>query len=225
MTTDATRRRVLMRASLWAGLPAAGLLAGCGSLGSLLPPASPAPSLFALDDATPSPAAAPSPAPPATAPTLIVNTPRAAAGFDTPRILYVRKAHELEAFAHSQWVDTPAQMLALLIGKALERTGAFRAVLLAPTAAAAELRLDTELLRLQHEFLVQPSRVRVTVRAVLVDIATRRVVAWREFDTSVASATEDPYGGVVAANQAVTKLLAELAAFCAQAAAQQPASR
>ena len=78
-------------------------------------------------------------------------------------------------------------------------------MLRAPTAATAELRLDTELIRLQHEFLVQPSRVRLTLRAVLVDIATRRVVAWREFDTSVPSASEDPYGGVVAANQAVRR--------------------
>ena len=52
----------------------------------------------------------------------------------------------------------------------------------------------------------------------LVETATRRVVAWREFDTHVPSASEDTYGGVLAANQAVKALLAELAAFCAQAA-------
>lgn len=225
MTTDATRRRVLTRAAQWASLPAAGLLGACGSLGSLLPPAPPPPALFSLDDAAPSSAGGPAPTPPPNAPTLMVNTPRAAAGFDSLRIVYVRKPHELEAFAYSQWVDTPAQMLAPLIVKALERSAAFRAVLLAPTAASVDLRLDTELIRLQHEFLAQPSRVRLTLRAVLVDVATRRVVAWREFDTRVASATEDPYGGVVAANEAVSKLLGELAAFSAQAALQAPAAR
>jgi cholesterol transport system auxiliary component len=217
-----SRRRVLARATLWTGLPA---LAGLGACASLLPKATPSPTLFALDDASPaSPPVAP-PAPPPTAPTLIVNTPRAVAGFDTPRIVYVRQAHELEAFAYNQWVEPPALMLAPLIAKAVERTGAFRAVLQAPTSAVAELRLDTELIRLQHEFLAQPSRVRLTLRAVLFDTATRRVVAWREFDTSVTSATEDPYGGVVAANQAVGKLLAELAAFCAQATSQPPLPR
>ena len=211
--TNALRRHLLASAALWTGLSATGGLAGCASL---LPTPPPAPAQFALDDLAQAEASAPMP--PATGPTLIVSAPRAAAGFDTRRIVFLRQPHELEAFAYNQWVDTPAQMLAPLIAQAIERSGAFRAVLRAPTAATADLRLDTELIRLQHEFLVQPSRVRMTLHAVLVDTATRRVVAWREFDTSVPSASEDPYGGVLAANQAVKALLAELAAFCAQAA-------
>ena len=135
------------------------------------------------------------------------------------------EGHAVEAFAYSQWVDTPALMLAPLIAQAIERTGAFRAVLRAPTAATGELRLDTELIRLQHEFTAAPSRVRLTLRAVLVEPATRRVVASREFDTSVVSASEDTYGGVLAANEAVKALLAELAVFCAQAAAAMTAAR
>jgi cholesterol transport system auxiliary component len=200
-------------ATLWAGAALVGLLAGCGSL---LPKPPQVPTQFALDVAAP--AALPAKAPAATATTLLVATPRAAPGFDTRNIVYVRQAHEIEAFAYSQWVDTPAQMLAPLIVNAIERTAAFRAVLRAPTVGSAELRLDTELIRLQHEFTVQPSRVRLTLRAVLFDTATRRVLAWREFDTSVPSASEDPYGGVVAANRAVGELLPELAAFCARAA-------
>jgi cholesterol transport system auxiliary component len=214
------RRRVLKRAILWAAPSALGL-AGCGSL---LPKPPAAPTLYALDEgAAPATVAAPAPRP--DAPTLIVNPPRAAAGFDSRHIVYLRQAHELESFAFSQWVDAPAQMLAPLIVNAIARTGAFRAVLLAPTSAAAELRLDTELVRLQHEFVAAPSRVRLTLRAVLVETSTRRVVALREFDTSVVSASEDPYGGVVAANRAVGELLAELAAFSAQAAASATAAR
>ena len=96
--------------------------------------------------------------------------------------------------------------------------------MLAPIAAAGDLRLDTELLRLQQDFATQPSHVHFTLRAHLVDNATRRVLAWRVFDASVAAATDDPYGGVVAANRAVQTVLEQLAGFCATAAAQwQPA--
>jgi cholesterol transport system auxiliary component len=212
--THLARRRVLSEAALWACVLATSGLIGCSSL---LPKPPPAPAQFALDDL----ATAPSPSRqlPAAGPTLIVGTPRAAAGFDTQRIVYLRQAHELEAFAYSQWVDTPAQMLAPLIAQAMERSGAFRAVLRAPAGASAELRLDTELIRLQQEFFTRPSRVRLTLRAVLIDVATRGVVAAREFDTSVAAASDDPYGGVLAANQATRELLAELAAFSARAAA------
>jgi cholesterol transport system auxiliary component len=67
--------------------------------------------------------------------------------------------------------------------------------------------------RLQQDFASQPSRVHFTLRAHLVDSATRRVLAWRVFDESVAAATDDPYGGVVAANRAVQTVLEQLAGF------------
>jgi cholesterol transport system auxiliary component len=152
------------------------------------------------------------------APTLIVNPPRAAAGFDSQRIVYVREAHKREYFAHSEWIDTPARMLAPLIVVAVENSGTFRAVVLTPSAATGDLRLDTEIVGLQHEFDARPSRVRFTLRAYVVDNATRRVVAWREFDEAVPAATENPYGGILAANRAVQTVLGQLADFCTAAA-------
>ena len=210
-------RRLRLRAgtALLASGLSLGLLGSCGS--SLLPKPAPPPALYTLDDAPAS--AAPLPALAAAAPTLIVNTPRAASGFDTPHIVYLRRAHEIEYFALNQWVDTPAHMLAPLIARAVERTGAFRAVLLTPTPAAGRFRLDTELIRLQQDFSAAPSHVRLTLRAVLVDTATRSVVARREFDARMASNSDDPYGGVSAAQAATQQVLAELAAFCVEAAA------
>ena len=200
-----------------ATLLALSLLGGCAS--SLLPKPAPPPALYTLDDGGSGAAsAAPLPAPGASAPTLIVNAPRAAAGFGTSRIVYVRRAHEIEYFALSRWVDTPSHMLTPLMARAIERTGAFRAVVSAPTAASGRFRLDTELVRLLQDFSAAPSRVRFTLSAVLIDTATRSVVARREFDASVASSSEDPYGGVSAAQEATQRVLAELAAFCAEAA-------
>ena len=188
------------------------LLAVC-ACGTLRPAATPQPAFYALDGTR---GAAPAEAP-AAAPTLIINSPHAAAGFDSPRIIYVRETHQLEYFAHSEWVDPPARMLAPLLVAAIESTGAFRAVVLTPSAAAGDLRLDTEIIRLQHEFLARPSAVRFTLRAYLVDDKTRRVLAWREFDGMVAAASEDPYGGVVAANRAVQAALHDLSVFLREA--------
>jgi cholesterol transport system auxiliary component len=153
------------------------------------------------------------------APTLVVALPRAAAGYDSQRMIYLRQQYELQYFAHSQWVDTPARMLQPLIAAAVERRGRFRAVVLMPASVSGDYRLETELLRLQQEFLSRPSRVHLSLRATLTEMTTRRVVAWRQFDAVVPAATDDPYGGVVAANRAVDELLEQLAAFCADAAA------
>ncbi len=202
----AARRGRLLAAGL--------LLLTVGACGALRPAATPHPAFYSLDSAPRAATAAAS----ASTPTLIINPPHAAAGFDSQRIIYVREAHKLEYFAHSEWVDPPARMLGALLVAALENSGAFRAVVLTPGAAAGDLRLDTEIIRLQHEFQGSPSRVRFTLRAYLVNDRTRRVLAWREFDGYAAAASEDPYGGVVAANRAVQDVLEELSRFCAEAA-------
>ena len=190
------------------------LVCGCGTI---WPEPTPHPNFYSLADARNTATRAPARAA-VTAPTLIVSPPRAAAGFDSRRIMYVRHADQFEYFAHNEWVDTPARMLAPLIVAAVERSGAFRAVVQTPSPVAGEMRLDTEILGLQHEFLNAPSRVRFTLRAYLVESVTRRVIASRGFEAAVPAASEDPYGGVVAANRAVQTVLQDLAAFCAEAA-------
>ena len=209
-----------------------GVLNGCGSL---LPKAPDQPTLYLLDGMpTNAQPGAPTSAQTnartnnvdlkqvmsgAQLPTLTIGTPIAAAGFGGVHIVYQRKAHELERFALNQWVDTPAQMLAPQIVRAVENTGAFRGVVRASTAAASDFRLDTEIVRLQQNFISTPSETRFTLRAVLVNSATRRIVGAREFDASAAAASEDPRSGVDAANAAVRQVLADLAKFCAEAVA------
>lgn len=196
------------------------LIGGCSGL---LPKPQPQPTYYALDAsgaAREQHASAGTERPrPSAAPTLVVNPPRAAAGYDSQRILYVRQAHKLEYFAHSQWIDTPARMLAPLIVAAVDDRGTFDAVLQSASGANGDLRLDIEILRLQQDFSSSPSQVRFTLRAYLVDSSSRRVLDWRDFDHSVAARSDDPYGGVIAANHAVHTVLAQLAAFCADAAA------
>ena len=87
-----------------------------------------------------------------------------------------------------------------------------------PGTNALSLEFSPAILRLQHEFQGAPSHVRFTLRAYLVESATRKVIASREFESVVPSASEDPKGGVTAANSAVQSVLGELSTFCAEAA-------
>ena len=205
-----------------------------GACSSLLPKPTPAPSFYALN-------AGPAPARPAAsaagaasprAPTLVVEAPQAAAGYDSARIVYTRQPHQLEAFAHSEWVDTPARMLWPMLVDTLSAGGAFRGVVGTLSAASTELRLSTEIVRLQQEFGAQGSSVRFTLRASLVDGVTRQLLATRDFEAVAEAATADAQGGVLAADRAVRTVLQALARFCADtsaawlgaAAHRQPAS-
>jgi len=190
------------------------LLGACGVLSQVK---APQPAFYVLDGAPTADLPATRAALPKTpgAPTLIVNPPHAAAGFDSQHIIYVREPHQLEYFAHSEWADTPARMLAPLIVAALAKDPAFAAVVPTPSTAIGKLRLDVEIVRLQHEFDHSPSRVRLTLRAYLVDTETRRVLGWQAFEEVVEAARDTPYGGVVAGNEAARKVIDRLVAFCA----------
>lgn len=198
----------------WIALLALCWLSGCAA--SFLPRQASPPALYTLDVAAQT-ASIPIPVPEPGAPTLIVNAPTAASGFDSARLAYVQRAYEIEYFTLHQWVDTPVHMLEPLLLRAIEATGAFHAVVSAPTTASGRFRLDTRLIRLQQDFTVRPSQVRLTLRAALIDATTRSVVAQGEFNASVASSSEDPYGGIIAAQLATAQVLADLAAFCAAA--------
>ena len=207
---DQLRRRALA----WLGVLGFTGITGCGSL---LPKPAAAPALFLLEGVAPTTADMPSKPGLATATsTLVVAEPRAAPGYGTRQMAYVRTASQIEYFAFNQWAQPPAVMLAPLLAHAIERTGAFRSVVRAPISVAGDIRLETELIRLHQDFSVAPSRVRLAVRVVLIDTATRRVLATREFEAQAPSASEDPAGGVMAANEAAQRVAAEVGAFCAE---------
>jgi cholesterol transport system auxiliary component len=199
---------------LWAERSAA--LLGTFALGAcslLNPSASVPPSFYWIDGSHSQVNASRPDASERTLPTLIINPPHAAAGFDSQRIIYIREAHKLEYFAHSEWVDSPARMLGPLLVAAIKRSGTYGAIVLSPASASGDQRLDIEIIRLQHNFQTQPSRVQLTLRAYLLDDATRRVLAWKEFEGEALSATETAQGGVSAANIAMQDVLDQLAQF------------
>jgi cholesterol transport system auxiliary component len=148
---------------------------------------------------------------------LVVAAPRASAGFDSTAMIYLRRPNELESYAHHAWAEPPAQMLAPLMVRSLQSSRPGVAVLMAPSAASASLRLETELLRLQQDFNTSPSVLRLSLRAVLLNSVSRKPLAWREFDEAIAAPSEDAEGGVAAAHEATVRLLAALSVWLAAA--------
>jgi len=108
-----------------------------------------------------------------------------------------------------------------LLRYALEQTSSFRAIVRAPGSYAADIRLETELIRLQQDFQKQPSQVQLTLRTQLIDVVSKRIIAVKQFDGVENAPSDDPYGGVVAANRLLQRMLGELADFCVNASVGQ----
>jgi cholesterol transport system auxiliary component len=108
-------------------------------------------------------------------------------------------------------------MLTPLILNTLKAKSLFSVVTLTPSTANSHYSLDTQIIQLQQEFFSPQSRERFKFRVTLIDNVKHEVVFVRELETVVAAKTDNPYGGVVAANEAVQILLEQLALLCNEA--------
>ena len=207
--------RVNLATAGMSALAAVTLLSACGTL---FAPSPPAMHFYTLDGPAPMamPAQQAAKSPQADS-VLIVALPRAGAGFDTDRIVYMLDEHRLQPYADNQWIDTPPKMLAPLISGALDRTRAFGAVLPASSPVNGRWELQSDIVRLQHE--VSAARFRFTLRVTMIETRTRAVVFTHEFDGSAPVAAATPAAAVSAANVVVADVLAQMATACAAAVA------
>ena len=155
-------------------------------------------------------------------PVLLVSQPQAEPGFETQRMVYIKRPYELEYYAVNQWADTPVRMFTPLMVQAFNNTDAWRAVIPLPSSIRGDYRLDTHGFLLQQEFLQQPSRVRVMVRMQLVDLKESTILSTRAFEVVENATSENPYGGVQAANRAVAGLLDQIGSWLRQCVQHSP---
>jgi cholesterol transport system auxiliary component len=144
--------------------------------------------------------------------TLLVQRPEARPAYDTQQMAYSLRPHHLAYYRQHQWGETPPQMLAPLLVRTLEATGAFRAIATPPFTGTAQVTVDTELLELLQDYGAEPPVLRLALR-VRVSDASARPLATREFSTTEPLAARSPVAGVEAANRAMARLLEEVAGF------------
>ena len=144
---------------------------------------------------------------------LLIAQPRAEAGFDSRRIAYTEKSSAINYYSQSEWADEPAELIAPLIADTIGKTEYYRAVLTQPTPVAADHRLDVELIRLQQDFLQQPSQVHISMRVSLSDAASNTLIASQLYNEREPAPSDDAYGGVQAANRVLSRILLDLSTW------------
>ncbi|HWS04075.1 MAG TPA: ABC-type transport auxiliary lipoprotein family protein [Gammaproteobacteria bacterium] len=186
-----------------------GLLQACSVL--------PRPEVVAVEYFTLDTPAVPTVQPAPAGPVLLIARPQVRPDLDTPRMAYRQQDYTLRYYARSRWSDVPAQLLLPGLIESFESSGQFAAVLRTGSPATPQLRLDTEILEFSLDFRAQPSRFQLRLRAQLVDLGTRRVLASHAFAIEKPLEAQTPYGGAQAANAAWQALLPELVTFCTAA--------
>ena len=146
--------------------------------------------------------------------TLLVATPAVNSDYQTRNMVYSTEPYQSRFFAKSQWIAPPAQMLLPLLVTSLQNTRHFHAVVAPPFPGLAEVSLDTRLLEFRQEFFNDRSQFKMVLLAVLIKTSTSHVIVERRFSATVAASENNPYGGVVAANQATQQILQQLSRWC-----------
>ncbi len=144
--------------------------------------------------------------------TLQVMAPAAAPGYATTAIAYRQSAYELRYYARQRWIDRPARLLGQALVDGLSAGGA--RVLPEGGGMRSDYRLLSELLQIEQDFTTHPSQMRLALRVQLVDVRDGRLLGSQTLRLAQAAASDDPAGGVAAANALLLRAVVETAQFC-----------
>jgi cholesterol transport system auxiliary component len=146
-------------------------------------------------------------------PSIYISPPEAVAGFQTDQMLYTKVPYQTTAYVHNAWSSPPAEMLYPLLIQSFQASHAFRVVGSGTHAEISSYRLDTQLLELIQNHKTKPSRIQLTVKAMISNTASAKVIASKVFYINVPCPYDSPYGGALAANIATAQLTKQLTSY------------
>jgi len=149
---------------------------------------------------------------------LLVLPPETEPIYDTTQMAYTTRAYEIGYFTQNEWAERPSQMMQPLIVQTIRNTYRFSEVLSPPHFGHHTYALRTEIQELRQDFTSDPATLRLALRFQLSRETTNQLIATKELSAQEAMLEKTPYAGVVAANDATSKLLRELAKFIVEKA-------
>ena len=142
---------------------------------------------------------------------LMLGKIRSSRAFSCEDIIYTDPQYGQNSYAYSCWSDSPTTMLFLILQEALENSGQFKAVVPYSSLSQADLLLESTLYDLSHRINEDgTSDGIIKVHFNLVDIKTKKVIASREFTSSVQVSTKNAEGAVAALNKAASLVTQDL---------------
>ncbi len=125
------------------------------------------------------------------------------------RMHYGSGQYNVASFTESKWSEAPNRAITENIVKVLEDAKLYKHVQNARSLGKSDVILENSLEDFMQYFVKNDteSYVRVVLSASLVDSKTKKSLASRKFIQKEATKSSDAYGGVVALNKALEKIL------------------
>lgn len=162
---------------------------------------------YVMDDAGRTPVAAASLNPRV----LVLTDTQAGAFYDTDGMAYSRQPGTRAYYQFARWSERAGKRFTDLLLTRLEAEKIFSTVAQTGTNVQGDWLLITEIVEHYHDASQQPGAVRMLLRAEVVDIKARKLIARNTFSQSVPAASYNAAGAHQAFNQAATQTLNEMA--------------
>lgn len=161
---------------------------------------------YVLEDAgRPVPAAAPAPR------ALLLADTTAGAFYDSDGMAFSSAPGTRGYYQFARWSERAGKRFADLLLARIEREKVFSTVAPSGSNVRGELLLTTDILEFYHDAARQPGTVKMELRAEVVDLKTRKLLARKTFVQSIGVSTYDAAGAHKAFNEAATRTLDEVA--------------
>lgn len=143
---------------------------------------------------------------------LMVFQPETVEAYDTKDMAYSKNLFQIAFYSKHRWVETPSQMIQPLVVDTLQRTNHFKAVVTRPYQGNYHYSLKTNIIMMLQDFTSRPAMFRLIISNQLNHGYSGNAYATKLIEVNV-PICNPPYGGVLAANQAVQQYLKQLSQF------------
>ena len=141
---------------------------------------------------------------------IIVRDTRGNRFINSHKIVFSEEPSQRGYYQLAQWVDPPTKQLSLMLLERIERSDIAESVTRTGSASVGDMQLNSELLEFYHDIRESPGVVQVRLRAELIDIRNRRILAKKDFVVVEDAESYNAEGAVTAFTLAVNKLLNQL---------------
>lgn len=136
--------------------------------------------------------------------------------YTATNVAYSKGAGNRGYYQYAQWTDRPANRMGLLVRDRLRQTCLYRQVALTGEGLTGDYQLALRLTELYHDASDNPGRSVVELDVQLIRRDSARLQAQKTFRATAPAAGFDAQGASAGFDQAVSRLLDELAAWLAQ---------
>ncbi|BBP02678.1 hypothetical protein TPL01_01100 [Sulfuriferula plumbiphila] len=145
--------------------------------------------------------------------TLLVLDTTTDAFYNTDSIAFSRAPGTRGLYQYARWADRPGKRLSELLLTRLDADRIFATVASGGSGVKGDWVLDTRLLAFYHQASAAPGSVHVELRAEVMDLRSRVLVARKLFIQELPAPTYNAAGAVAAFNIATGKLLDDIEAW------------